>query len=81
MPKRPPDLQRLGLPQPAGLVGVERGAALPDRPQRTIDGAPVGPGGWLMRGRPRERRVDLDDCLLGVFPQHDQPPAIVRIAF
>jgi hypothetical protein len=43
--ERPPDLQRLGLPQPAGLGGVERGAALPDRPQRTIDGAPIWPGG------------------------------------
>jgi len=55
-----PDLQRLGLAQPARLVGIEHRAALRDGSQRLIHRAPARLAWAPSLGRPRERPIDLD---------------------
>jgi hypothetical protein len=69
--ERAPDLQPLRLAQPAHLLGIERGAAPPDRSQRAVHRTPVEPGTSRRTGRPRGRLRDVDRCLFDSTIQHD----------
>ncbi len=79
--ERAPDLQFLRLAQPARLLGIERGAAPPDRSQRAVNGLPVEPGvprRWFVC--PRGRRRAFDHCISDSAVQHDSLPLLSRIA-